>query len=319
MRKELPKGIAHTAETKRWATNEAVASWRAHRLRCNTLIEIGCGIGMQTRAFAHTCDKVIAIERDPEKLALAKQNCKAKNVSFVQGDGLKLLAQLQGNVVFCDPSRPETSKERSIEELSPNIRELLTVCQQNDIPLAVELPPQIRNIPFLCEREYVAYHSMLNRLTAYTGTLQKAAASAVDLPQGNVISGKPGPPIAGVIDGFLCELSPAVVRAGLSYLIGPTVTDGKATFVTQRTSSKHVVTSYRVVAHCRDKREVREILSKKGFGKALLRVRVPSDQYWTLRKELESGLEGEQQAVIFQISGQWYVCQKNKDTNESRT
>src|SRR3989344_5650340 len=118
-------------EDLRWATHELAAEFRAQRLKCKTIVDIGCGIGFQRFAFAKTCKKVYAIEIDTEKIKLAEKNAHAlgiKNIEFIHGDALseKVIKQLQEvDIVFCDPERlPEESK-RSIATIKPSISELL--------------------------------------------------------------------------------------------------------------------------------------------------------------------------------------------------
>lgn len=77
----------------RFATHEEVAKYRASRLKCNTIIDAGCGIGLQSIAFSKTCKKVIAIEIDERKARYALENFKKlgiKNIELVTGDAIKI-------------------------------------------------------------------------------------------------------------------------------------------------------------------------------------------------------------------------------------
>src|SRR3989338_5246767 len=83
------EGLQFTPEDIRWATPEIVAQYRAQRLSCDTIVDLGCGIGFQTFAFATTCKHVYAIEIDKEKIKRAENNATflgLKNITFIHGD-----------------------------------------------------------------------------------------------------------------------------------------------------------------------------------------------------------------------------------------
>ncbi|MBI4144363.1 class I SAM-dependent methyltransferase [Candidatus Woesearchaeota archaeon] len=308
MTKEIPKGIEHNNEDKRYATIEAVAEYRAKRLKCNTLIEIGCGIGMQTRSFARTCKKVIAIDNDERKIQLAIKNVKAKNVEFRCAEGIAELNKLEGDTVFCDPERPESESIRTVQTLNPNPIELLNICNKKNMQFAVELPPQIKYIPFDCEKEYISWKGKLNRLTAYTGNLKKAETSAVELPQEQRIQGKPDSAKKGEPDKYLSEISPAVVKAGLAYLFGKTSTDGKAQYSINLIKNPHIINTYKIITRCQEEEIIPE-LKKHHIGTVLLRTRIPPEKYWDERKRIESQLQGNKKAVLIKINELFYICE----------
>ena len=73
-------------EHLRFSTPYVAAEYRAERLKCNTLVEIGCSIGAQTIAFAKACKKVIGVDINLGLIATAKENIKRleiKNVEFI--------------------------------------------------------------------------------------------------------------------------------------------------------------------------------------------------------------------------------------------
>src|SRR3989344_4350413 len=83
--------LAYNAEDLRWATPEIVADYRAKRLKCQVIADLGCGIGFQALAFAKTCHKVYAVDVDHKKLNKAKKNAQLlgiKNIIFIHGDAL---------------------------------------------------------------------------------------------------------------------------------------------------------------------------------------------------------------------------------------
>jgi len=71
-------------------TPENVASQIAERCRCNVIVDAFCGVGGNAIQFAMTCEKVIAIDNSPVRLACAKANAKIYGVedriTFIQAD-----------------------------------------------------------------------------------------------------------------------------------------------------------------------------------------------------------------------------------------
>jgi len=55
-------------------TPEAIATQIAERCRCDVILDAFCGVGGNTIAFARTCERVIALDTSPTRLALARHN-----------------------------------------------------------------------------------------------------------------------------------------------------------------------------------------------------------------------------------------------------
>lgn len=71
------------------------------------IIDAFCGVGGNAIQFALTGKRVIAIDIDPVRLALAQHNAEvygvAQQIEFVQGDFLQLAPRLRGDMVFLSP------------------------------------------------------------------------------------------------------------------------------------------------------------------------------------------------------------------------
>ncbi|XP_016376299.1 trimethylguanosine synthase-like isoform X4 [Sinocyclocheilus rhinocerous] len=71
------------------------------------IIDAFCGVGGNAIQFALTGKRVIAIDIDPVRLALAQHNAEvygvAHQIEFVQGDFLQLAPRLRGDMVFLSP------------------------------------------------------------------------------------------------------------------------------------------------------------------------------------------------------------------------
>lgn len=75
------KGIALDAESWYSVTPEIMAKHIARRCQCDLIVDAMCGAGGNSIQFAFTCERVIAIDIDPAKIALARHNASIYNVS----------------------------------------------------------------------------------------------------------------------------------------------------------------------------------------------------------------------------------------------
>ncbi|MBI2669490.1 methyltransferase domain-containing protein [Candidatus Woesearchaeota archaeon] len=143
VKKEVAKNALSLSEDIRFGTPELVADYRAERLQCKVIADLGCGVGFQTIAFAKTCQKVFAAEKDQRKLEYAQKNAELaglKNIEFMHGDVVdqaivKRLAECE--IVFCDTERPLEEK-RSLERISPNPVKLVEAYSQITSKMAIE-------------------------------------------------------------------------------------------------------------------------------------------------------------------------------------
>ncbi|KAI0692442.1 RNA cap guanine-N2 methyltransferase-domain-containing protein [Cytidiella melzeri] len=73
-------------------TPELIANQIAERCRCGTILDAFCGVGGNAIAFAQTCERVIAMDTSPTRLALARHNATIYGVQdrieFIQADYL---------------------------------------------------------------------------------------------------------------------------------------------------------------------------------------------------------------------------------------
>ncbi|TDL26500.1 S-adenosyl-L-methionine-dependent methyltransferase [Rickenella mellea] len=73
-------------------TPEKMADQIAERCRCDTILDAFCGVGGNAIAFAKTCNRVIALDTSPVRLALARHNAAvygvADRIEFILADYL---------------------------------------------------------------------------------------------------------------------------------------------------------------------------------------------------------------------------------------
>ncbi len=301
-----------TRDDLRFATNELVAAYRAKRLTCDTLIEIGAGIGIQTLAFAKTCKNVIAIEIDARKTAYLAANLKLHkitNVTIITADCLDVVNKIErADSVFCDPERSPSEDVRNIETIQPDLPNLIALYGKLTDNIAIELPPQIQDIPFACEREYISVNHNLNRLTIYLGELKTSETSAVVLPGAHRLESQPAAlKEARPAGRYLCEIDDAIAAARLTdQLPGFRWTNDIGTFHTtndtKETKNPFWKNAYRVIASCDNENGLIDTLRRERIGKIVYRANVTPADYWTQRGKIEQALTGKREATVL-ISG----------------
>ncbi|KAA1470071.1 S-adenosyl-L-methionine-dependent methyltransferase [Dentipellis sp. KUC8613] len=95
-------------------TPEAVADQIAERCRCGTVLDAFCGVGGNAIAFARTCERVIALDISPIRLALARHNAEiygvADRIEFILADYMTFARSIRADpanrsidVVFLSP------------------------------------------------------------------------------------------------------------------------------------------------------------------------------------------------------------------------
>ncbi|KAH8338760.1 hypothetical protein KR059_012380 [Drosophila kikkawai] len=103
------QGIRLDRESWFSVTPEKIAKQTARRLSCDLIVDAFCGCGGNAIQFANTCGRVIAVDIDAEKLAMAKHNAGiygvAHKIEFIHADFLQFAvsSRIRPNVVFLSP------------------------------------------------------------------------------------------------------------------------------------------------------------------------------------------------------------------------
>ncbi len=318
--------LEHSPEDIRWATPDVVAQYRAKRLHCKTIVDVGCGIGFQTFAFAQHCGHVYAVELDKEKIEKAKRNAAVlglKNITFIHGDALSLevIKQLKNvDVVFCDPQRLPEETERKTATIQPDIHQLLESYGKLTKRISIEFPPQIKEIPFDCEREYLSWQGKLNRLNLYFGTLKRAERSVVILPSEAVLNNDPATQLkeTTAVGKFMYDVDPAVTKADLlaelsSLTKTSLVSRGKTTLFTSTklVESPFFVHRFAVLWTCEfEQKAMIDALKELHVGQVVLRYSVDPQEYWKIRATFEKQLRGVKVVHLFKVGEKAVICEE---------
>merc|ERR1719354_227966 len=101
------EGILLDEESWYSVTPEKIAEHIAYRCQSDVIVDGFCGVGGNAIQFAFTCNHVIAIDIDPNKIKLARHNAAvygvADRIEFIVGDYFQIIKNLKPDVVFLSP------------------------------------------------------------------------------------------------------------------------------------------------------------------------------------------------------------------------
>ncbi|WP_298816018.1 THUMP-like domain-containing protein [Chloroflexus sp.] len=214
-----------TRDALEQASAASVAAHRARRLAPTGLVaDLGCGIGGDTIALASAGAQVIAVDRDPVRLALAQANVEAlglaERVTFSERDLLREPPP-PAQALFCDPAR-RIGDRRIFDPnaYQPPLSHVLSWRRQTPA-LAVKLAPGIdrAELPVEAEVEFVSLDGELKEAVLWCEPLATASQRATVLRSDNTMAtitnhSPPLPPLSLPL-AVLYEPDPAVIRAGL--------------------------------------------------------------------------------------------------------
>ena len=307
-------------EFLKFATPRDVANYRAERLKCNVLVEIGAGIGGQTIAFSRKCKKVIAVELNKERARILNENLKKlhiKNVEVINGDALnksilQKVAKENPEIVFVDTERPE-EVNRTLDQIQPPVKKILENYSVMTKKIAIEIPPftdvkTLKENDF--ESEFISLNGQLNRLTLYFNDLKHFEKSAISLPSKERLTNSEKELKFQKISSaknfkYLYFIDPTIVVSGL---LGELATKfnsavlelSKPALVSNNELQSYFLTKYRIVKICEDKPEkILQEVQKIGAGKVILRYTLDPKDYWKTRNFYEKELTGKKEINLF--------------------
>ncbi len=316
------KALQGETSDVRFGTHELVAEYRAKRvaaLKPTTVIEIGAGAGFQTSAFSKIAKKVIAIDVDKERMSRAEF---AKNVVPIVGDALdpevikKVQSEIEGTVVvFMDPERAPSSEHRTIGEIKPNVRLVLSTYKKFTDYVFIELPPQLSNDELdmmpAHEREYLSINGTLNRLTVYFGVAP--CVSVIQLPRNSRLEATIYEPIreGPILEHYLLEPDMALIKAGL---VGNALADqpviiedigNKQVYIATKKSPSQLFRQRKIVAHGN-----KALIQKRliAYDKVVVHGKLTPEEQRTLLFELRKFCRGKDTVHLF-MGRRWFLTE----------
>ncbi|XP_032277450.1 trimethylguanosine synthase isoform X3 [Phoca vitulina] len=173
---------------------EHIAGRVSQSFKCDIVVDAFCGVGGNTIQFALTGKRVIAIDIDPVKIDLARNNAEvygvADKIEFICGDFLLLASHLKADVVFLSPpwggpdyATAETFDIRTM--MSPDGFEIFRLSRKitNNIVYFLPRNADIDQVASLAgpggqvEIEQNFLNNKLKTITAYFGDLIRRSAS----------------------------------------------------------------------------------------------------------------------------------------------
>jgi 16S rRNA G966 N2-methylase RsmD len=315
----------------RFATPEVVADYRAEKLKCEKLVEIGAGIGGQTIAFSKFCKKVLAIEIDKSKANILIQNLKKlkiNNVEVLIADGLSKIAidkitKFNPEIIFCDTERPEKA-ERTLEAIKPSVKKILEIFSKITSKIAIEIPPytkEIEQLNYPLEKEFISLNKQLNRLTLYFNELKESEISAISLPSKEKIISK-SKKIKKINSAknykYLYVIDPTIIVANLLGEISnefdsPILELNKPVMLSKEKKKSNFLDGYEIISICKNNQEeILNELKKINTKKVELRYKIEPKDYWKIRNFYENQLNGNKEVSLFiqEKSNEAILCEK---------
>lgn len=208
------------------SSGEQIAQYRANRF--SPFQHVGdycCGIGGDAIGLARCCN-VVAVDRDAERLLLAKENGRVygceERIEWRHGDVLDQPHDV--DAIFIDPDRrADGQRHLRLQGYMPNLDQLRQRVPQ-EFPLGVKVAPgvpwnDLHGLP--AEKEFISVAGELKECVLWFGPLQTVSRRATLLPQRATLVGEPATvaepcePLA-----YLYDPDPAVIRAGLVSNLG---------------------------------------------------------------------------------------------------
>lgn len=306
---ELAASMYFTPDGLEQATRLSVSTHRAGRLRaasCQTVLDLGCGIGGDLIAFARTGITSAGVDLDPLRVAVATANLAALDLGGAVQVADAMSVDTAGfDVTFADPAR-RTGKGRTfrVDAWTPPwsfVERLLR--RDSCVKVAPGIPHEL--IPSDVEAEWVSDHGEVKEAALWSGRLASSSRRATVIGDGGLATlTEEDDPGAGVgpVANFLYEPDGAVIRAGLVTAVAAgvrgTLIDSHIAYVT----SAHAFTTpfargYRVLEELpyREK-PLRAALRERGVGTLTIKKRGVDIVPEQLRARLS--LKGDQAATL---------------------
>jgi SAM-dependent methyltransferase len=300
-----------TREGLEQASSEAVAAQTAARFAAfATVADLCCGLGGNTLALA-ALTRVIAVDRDPLRLALALANAEPYGVA---GNVETRCAALPdgplpaAEAAFCDPGRRgERGRTFDPERYEPPLSAVLALRGRYPA-LGIKVAPGIRDeaLPPDCEAEFVQLGGELKQATLWCGPLASATRRATLLPSGATLcfDANAPPPAESEPRAYLYEPEPAAIRARLVAQLARDFDAAQLDVSTAFLTGDRLVATPFAVAFAVDEwlpfnlKLLRARLRAMGVGRVVVKKRGSPLDPQALERDLRLSGEGEERTIV---------------------
>jgi THUMP domain-like/Methyltransferase domain len=202
------------------ATRPDVADHHASRFLqagVRRVLDVGCGIGSDSMAFARLGLEVVAVDIDPVTAVVARANLGGR-AEVICADASKVAEQLitPGVGVFCDPSR-RTDRGRvwRVEDFAPPwsfVMGLLDGTHTAGVKLGPALPHSL--IPEKVEAEWITHRAETVEVALWAGPgSSPGRRSALVMPSARLAASGASPLPVRDLGRYIYEPAGAVIRA----------------------------------------------------------------------------------------------------------
>ncbi|XP_075525241.1 trimethylguanosine synthase 1 isoform X1 [Dermacentor variabilis] len=184
---KFDKGIQLDEESWFSVTPEGIAKHIAKRCKADVVIDAFCGAGGNSIQFALASCHVIAVDIDPKKVELARNNASVYGVvdkiEFIVADFLEVAPRLRGDVVFLSlpwggPSY-QWKGTFDLKDMKPDLYQTFALCKKISSNIAILVPKntnvdqlvQLAGPGGMVEIEQNLLHNKIKTITAYFGDL----------------------------------------------------------------------------------------------------------------------------------------------------
>jgi hypothetical protein len=205
------------------ASPAIIAERRAKRLAAagvTRVIDAGCGVGLDSWAFARAGLEVTAYESDPTTAEVARSNLAEFGVLVLTEDVTR--TELPDAALFVDPARRRPHKDatgrplriRDPEQWSPPWSWVLDQARRHTV--VARIRPGQRDLPPAIEWHCTSLNRRLVDATVWFGSLAEVDRRAsVRDTDWHELTGPPTPAATGPVGSYIVDTDPAIVRTGL--------------------------------------------------------------------------------------------------------
>jgi SAM-dependent methyltransferase len=221
---KFPHEAAHmlfTDDALQQASDPLVRRYRAQSTDAMRVLDVGCGIGADTLAFADAGTAVLGVDIDPVRLAMARHNAAAlgyANARFILADATRMPVDWrQFDMAFYDPARRDETGRR-LFDVEGYIPPLSTIGTWPVGQIAVKVSPGV-NVSQLAGYggavEFISVRGDLKEALLWIGQVRPAATLLVNDARYHWHDDGPVEVDVTAPRGWLVEPDPALIRAGL--------------------------------------------------------------------------------------------------------
>lgn len=317
-----------TGDALAQATSPVIAAYHAAcLLPLGTVADFGCGVGMDTLAFAEAGLGVVAIERDAARLRFAGANAHARGIAarirFVHTGDTDTPPDLGGaKALYADPSRRDGDKRhsRDIAQYEPSlslIAELARTVRGGCVKLSPGLPDEVLDdfaasvggrIEFLSESRECKEACVL--WGDAVGAGNDFPRAAILLPEGIAIEAGQEAPFALSLPApgdFALDPDPALIRAGaLGAITGAALISPDDAYLTSEAlpAVPRLASAYHIEAALPySPRRVGEWLKTEGYNRLVVKKRYFPKEPAALARDLKVSGVGREITLILVRTG----------------